>query len=211
MGFVNKQVIAMEIGEKRNKRIHPEKKGIRVFGVAESFKKNSTFSTLGGVVLRRDMLVDGVVLGRALVGGDDATKQIISMFMKLDRNDVNCIMINGLIISLYNVIAGEKILETTGIPVIGVTYQDSSGIEDRFFDKFDKIEANKRVEAYRKLGYREHITLKTGMTVYVRSWGISHAKVIHILNSFIIQGKIPEPLRIARLISRAARTFPVEE
>jgi hypothetical protein len=120
-------------------------------------------------------------------------------------------MINGLIISLYNVIAGEKILETTGIPVIGVTYQDSSGIEDRFFDKFDKIEANKRVEAYRKLGYREHITLKTGMTVYVRSWGISHAKVIHILNSFIIQGKIPEPLRIARLISRAARTFPVEE
>jgi len=201
----------MEFDEKHQKRIHPEKKGVRVFGIAESFKKNSTFSTLGGVVLRRDMLVDGVVLGRALIGGDDATKQIISMFWKLDRNDVNCIMINGLIISLYNVVAGDKILETTGIPVIGVTYQDSPGIEDRFFNNSVKSEADKRVEEYRKLGNREHITLKTGMTVYVRSWGISPAKTLHILNSFIIQGKIPEPLRIARLISRAARTFSVEE
>ena len=67
----------MEFDEKHQKRIHPEKKGVRVFGIAESFKRNSTFSTLGGVVLRRDMLVDGVVLGRALIGGDDATKQII--------------------------------------------------------------------------------------------------------------------------------------
>jgi len=201
----------MEFDEKRHKRIHPEKKGVRVFGIAESFKKNSTFSTLGGVVLRRDMQVDGVVLGRALVGGDDATKQIISMLRKLDRNDVNCIMINGLIISLYNVVSGEKILETTGIPVIGVTYQDSPGIENRFFDNFAKSEAEKRIEAYRKLGNRDQITLKTGMTVYVRSWGISPDKTLHILNSFIIQGKIPEPLRIARLISRAARIVSVEE
>jgi len=201
----------MEFDEKRHKRIHPEKKGVRVFGIAESFKKNSTFSTLGGVVLRRDMQVDGVVLGRALVGGDDATKQIISMLRKLDRNDVNCIMINGLIISLYNVVSGEKILETTGIPVIGVTYQYSPGIENRFFDNFAKSEAEKRIEAYRKLGNRDQITLKTGMTVYVRSWGISPDKTLHILNSFIIQGKIPEPLRIARLISRAARIVSVEE
>lgn len=201
-------MIAMELGEKHPKRIHPEKKGVRVFGVAESFTKNSTFSTLGGVVLRRDMLIDGVVLGRALVGGDDATKQIISMFKKLDRSDVNCIMINGLIISLYNVVAGEEILETTGIPVIGVTYKDSQGIEDRFFDRFARSEAIRRVEAYRKLGNRERITLKTGMAAYIRSWGMSSAKSLHILNSFIKQGKIPEPLRIARLVSRAARTFP---
>jgi uncharacterized protein len=201
----------MEFGEKRQKRIHLEKKGVRVFGVAESFKKNSTFSTLCGVVLRRDMQLDGVVLGKTLVGGNDATKQIISMFMKLDRNDVNCIMLNGLIISLYNVIDGEKILEATGIPVIGVTYQDSLGIEDRFFYNFSKSEATKRLEEYRKLGNRVHLTLKTGLTTYVRSWGINPTKTLQILNSFIIQGKIPEPLRIARLISRAARTFPVEE
>jgi uncharacterized protein len=193
------------------KRIHPEKKGVRVFGIAESFVKNSRFSTLGGVVLRRDMLVDGIVLGRTIVGGDDATTQIISMFKKLDRNDVNCIMINGLIISLYNVVAGEIILQATGIPVIGVTYHDSPGIEDRFFDNFDKSEADKRVEAYRKLGNREHISLKTGMTVYIRSWGIGPEQTVHILNSFIVQGKIPEPLRVARIVSRAARALVDKE
>lgn len=162
------------------------------------------------MVLRRDMIVDGVVLGKALIRGEDATQQIISMFRELDRNDINCIMINGLIISLYNVIDGEKILETTGIPVIGVTYKDSQGIEDTFLGIFPKIDAERRIEAYRKLGRREDISLKTGMTVYIRCWGISPAKTRHILNSFVIQGKIPEPLRIARLISRAARTFPCE-
>src|SRR5919106_4137312 len=195
------------LDDKRQKRIHPEKKGVRVFGIAESFVKNSRFSTLAGVVLRRDMLVDGVVLGRTLVGGDDATMQIISMFKTLDRNDVNCIMINGLIISLFNVVAGENILEATGIPVIGVTYHDSPGIEDRFFDKFDKSDADKRVETYRKLGSRAPISLKTGMTVYVRNWGIDLDQTVYILNSFIVQGKIPEPLRIAKIVSRAARAI----
>ncbi|HZD34379.1 MAG TPA: DUF99 family protein [Nitrososphaeraceae archaeon] len=201
----------MESTGRHHSRIHPEKRGVRVFGVAESFTKNSDYSTLCGVVLRRDMIVDGVVLGKALIGGDDATQQIILMFKELDRNDINCIMINGLIISLYNVIDGEKILETTGLPVIGVTYRESEGIEDSFFGLFPKPDAERRVEAYRKLGRREHITLKTGMTVYIRSWGINPAKTLHILNSFVIQGKIPEPLRIARLISRAARTFPYED
>src|SRR5688500_7925970 len=200
----------MESTENYHRRIHPEKKGIRVFGVAESFTKNSTFSTRGGVVLRRDMLIDGVVLGRTLVGGNNATNQIISMFKKLDRTDVNCIMLNGLIISIYDVVAGEKIHESTGIPVIGVTYQDSPGIEERFFDNFDSSEAIRRVEAYRKLGIRERATLKTGMRVYVRSWGISSTQRLQLLNSFIIQGKIPEPLRIARLVSRAARNHLYE-
>jgi uncharacterized protein len=195
----------MQLTDMYRKRIHPEKKGFRVLGIAESFTKNSTFSTLGGVVLRRDMLIDGVVLGRTSVGGDDATEQIISMFLRLDRSDVNCIMINGLIISLYNVIAGEVILNSTGIPIIGVTYKDSPGIEDRFFANFSDAEAIRRVEAYRKLGNRELMTLRNGMAVYVRSWGMSPAQSIHILNSFVLQGKIPEPLRIARLISRAAR------
>jgi uncharacterized protein len=198
----------MQLNGKHPKRIHPEKKGIRVLGIAESFTKNSTFSILGGVVLRRDMVVDGVVLGRASVRGDDATEQIISMVLRLNRNDVNCILINGLIISLYNVIAGEVILDSTGIPVIGVTYEDSAGIEDRFFANFDKTEAIRRVEAYRKLGNRESLILRTGKVVYIRRWGISFVQSLHILNGFVMQGKIPEPLRIARLISRATRDFP---
>lgn len=192
------------------KRVHPEKKGFRVLGIAESFTKNSSFSTLSGVVLRRDMIVDGIVIGKTLVGGNDATEQIISMFTKLDRSDINCIMINGLIISLYNVVGGEKILQTTGIPVIGVSYEESTGIENAFFKNFNDFEAARKAEAYRKLGNRESMVLKTGMSVFIRSWGISAAQSLHILNGFAIQGRIPEPLRIAKLISRAARNFSSE-
>lgn len=192
------------------KRVHPEKKGFRVLGIAESFTKNSSFSTLSGVVLRRDMIIDGIVIGKTLVGGNDATEQIISMFTKLDRSDINCIMINGLIISLYNVVGGEKILQTTGIPVIGVSYEESTGIENAFFKNFNDFEAARKAEAYRKLGNRESMVLRTGMSVFIRSWGISAAQSLHILNGFAIQGRIPEPLRIAKLISRAARNFSSE-
>jgi endonuclease V-like protein UPF0215 family len=192
------------------KRVHPEKKGFRVLGIAESFTKNSSFSTLSGVVLRRDMIIDGIVIGKTLVGGNDATEQIISMFTKLDRSDINCIMINGLIISLYNVVGGEKILQTTGIPVIGVSYEESTGIENAFFKNFNDFEAARKAEAYRKLGNRESMVLKTGMSLFIRSWGISAAQSLHILNGFAIQGRIPEPLRIAKLISRAARNFSSE-
>ncbi|MGB8085680.1 MAG: hypothetical protein WCF07_05270, partial [Nitrososphaeraceae archaeon] len=40
------------IRRKASQKNSSRKKGVRVFGVAESFTKNSTFSTLGGVVLR---------------------------------------------------------------------------------------------------------------------------------------------------------------
>src|SRR5712692_465654 len=85
-------------------RIHADKKGIRALGVAESFRKNDTFSTLAGVVMRSDLIVDGFVFGRTTVGGDDSTLQIARMFSRLDRADVNLIILQGCVISLYNIV-----------------------------------------------------------------------------------------------------------
>jgi endonuclease V-like protein UPF0215 family len=98
------------------RHFHPEKRGIRIFGIAESFKKSNSTSTLGGVVMRRDLIVDGIVFGSATLKGDDSTKNIHGMFRSLQRDDINCIMLDGLIISLYNIIDGEKLNYITGLP-----------------------------------------------------------------------------------------------
>ena len=110
-------------------RFHAEKKGIRVFGIAESFKKTSACSTLAGIVMRRDLIIDGMVFGNVTIEGNDSTQNILSMYRSLKRNDINCIMLDGLIISMYNIIDGEELRENTDVPVIAITFKDSEGLE----------------------------------------------------------------------------------
>ena len=70
-------------------RVRTEKGGIRVLGIAESFKKTSTCSTLAGIVMRRDLIIDGIVFGNAPMEGNDSTQNILSMYRSLKRNDIN--------------------------------------------------------------------------------------------------------------------------
>ncbi len=84
--------------------LHLGKKAIRALGVAESFRPTASKSTLAGVVVRTDLVVDGFVFGAATVGGEDATRAVLGMYRKLKRGDVNLIMFAGCIISRYNII-----------------------------------------------------------------------------------------------------------
>ncbi|MRN62297.1 MAG: DUF99 family protein, partial [Nitrosopumilales archaeon] len=59
-------------------RFHVEKKGIRVFGIAESFKKSCATSTLAGIVMRRDLIIDGMVFGTVTIRGNDSTQNILT-------------------------------------------------------------------------------------------------------------------------------------
>ena len=184
------------------RHFHPEKKGIRIFGVAESFKKSNSTSTLGGVVMRRDLIVDGIVFGNATLKGNDSTKNIHCMFTSLERDDINCIMLDGLIISMYNIIDGEQLNNITGLPVIAITFEDSRGLEEHIRRHFlEKSEM--KLKQYHKLGTRDQVRLKTDKLLYIRYWGLSLKGALNTLNAFTIQGSIPEPIRVAKLLARA--------
>jgi uncharacterized protein len=183
-------------------RFHPEKKGIRVFGIAESFKKfNTKKSTLAGVVMRRDLIIDGMIFGNATLKGNDSTENILSMFKSLKRDDVNCIMLDGLIISMYNIVDGELIQNKTGLPVIAITFEDSKGLEDSIRYHFPD-DSKLKLEQYDKLGKRDQVILKTGKHLFIRYWGLTLKRAMTILNSFTLQGSIPEPIRVAKLAAR---------
>ena len=185
-----------------NHRFHPEKKGIRVFGVAESFRPPRIKSTIAGVVMRRDLIIDGIVFGSATLKGNDSTENILNMFKSLKRDDLNCIILGGLIISMYNIIDGKLIQDETGLPVIGITFEDSKGIEANIRYHFpDNYEL--KLEQYAKLGKRDQVTLKTGNNLFVRCWGLTLKRAIAILDYFTLQGSIPEPIRVAKLVARS--------
>lgn len=186
-----------------HRRVHAEKKGVRVFAVAESFKKGARKSVLAGIVMRRDLVVDGVAFGTATIGGDDATESIVSMHRSLLRDDVNCIILDGLVISMYNIIDGGRVSEKTGLPVIAVTFEDSPGLEGAIKRHFAGNWQDKLAQ-YEKLGTRERVMLKTGKHLYIRCWEINTKRAVSVLNAFTLQGAIPEPVKVAKLAARSA-------
>lgn len=183
------------------RKLHLEKKGLRGLAIAESFTQNSKKSILAGVVMRRDFVIDGFVVGNATIAGDDATETILSMFEKLNRPDISYLLISGIIISLYNIIDLKKISEKLDIPVIGVTYQESKGIEEAIKHHFpDSYES--KLKEYSELKDREKITLRTSYDVYIRKEGCTILDVQQLLDDLTLQGSFPEPLRVAQLLAK---------
>jgi len=184
------------------RHLHIEKKAIRALGIAESFKKSEKQSVLAGVVMRSDMVIDGVAYASATVRGDDATDAVIELYTSLDRTDINFVMLGGLIISMYNIISIERLYERLKIPIIGVTFEESEGLDAHIKRQFPNTWKSK-IEAYHELRSREEIKLKTGYRVFVRAEGINVKNAKLAINKFLLQGSIPEPIRVARLIARA--------
>jgi uncharacterized protein len=182
-------------------RLHLNKPGIRALGVAESFRLGQKRSVLAGVVMRSDFVIDGVALGRTSVGGDDATTSISSLFRKLCRNDINLILVSGAILSLYNIIDVDLLSKKTRLPVVCLTYKETAGIEGSIMRHFPEG-AEKKLEAYRRLGSRVGVKLHTGQRVYVRTSGMEPSSVRPVLDLFTLQGSVPEPVRVAKLLAR---------
>jgi endonuclease V-like protein UPF0215 family len=183
-------------------RIHADKKGLRALGIAESFKKGEgERAVLAGVVMRGDLQIDGFALSTITVGGLDGTEGVLEIFKKLDRTDINVVLLNGCVISLFNLVDIFKIFDEIGIPIICVTYEESKGLE-KYFEEFEDCE--KRMEIYKKLGERTPVELHTGHEVLVRSVGIDEERDVKaLLDRFTLQGAIPEPLKVARLLARS--------
>ncbi len=181
--------------------LHIEKKGLRGLAIAESFREEDKISKLAGVVMRRDFIIDGFVFGHTTIEGNDATESILQMYKKLHRDDISFLIISGLIISMYNIVDIKKIWSALKIPIIGVTYEESKGIEAAIKHHFpDSYES--KIDEYNKLGTRTKISLHTGHDLYVRIEGCTIGEVKNLLNAFTIQGAIPEPLRVAHMLAR---------
>jgi len=184
------------------------KSGIRVLGIAESFVQGARKSVLAGVVMRRDLVIDGAAFGFSTIGGMDATEGMIDIYHLLQRKDINYIMISGCVISWFNIADPGRLYSETGIPVIGVTYEDSEGLADDIRHHFPGDE--KRLAAYEKLGTRKLHLLKTGYDLYLRSWGVDFKTASAVCDSFTKEGRIPEPVRVAGIVARAAMRSTVQ-
>jgi len=181
--------------------MHIPKKGLRALGIAESYTGRSV-SKLAGVVMRKDLRIDGFAFSTVTVGGMDATASVLQMVLDLERSDINVIMLSGCVIAWFNIINPAQIVHRTGIPLICVTYEESKGLFEAIRHHFP--DDTERISAYENLGERVPVELHTHQTIFIRAWGLDQQDAAQLCNDFTLEGKIPEPLRVARLCARHA-------
>jgi uncharacterized protein len=175
------------------------KKGTRALGLAESYSGRER-SVLCGVSMRKDRNIDGIRFSPVSVGGLDATGSVVTLVRDFRRSDINVLMLGGCVLAWFNIVDLDAVAGATGIPVICVTYEDSEGLLPDLMHHFPGDEH--RLSLYRRLGDRTPVRLKTGKTIFIRPFGIPAREAGILCDQFTDDGRVPEPIRVARLTAR---------
>jgi endonuclease V-like protein UPF0215 family len=177
------------------------KRGTRALGVAESTRASE--SHFAGAVVRASRAVDGFVFGACTVGSDDATDAVCGMVDRLDREDVQYLLLAGIAPAWFNLFDLHEIAAHTDLPTISVSFESSPGLEAAIRDAFDDpAVVEDRLATYRALPDRREVAVNDE-TVYVRAAGIDREDAADVVRAYTPEGGRPEPLRVARLAARA--------
>ena len=179
-----------------------QKPGIRLLGIAESSTIEKGHAILGGIVIRADLIIDGVIWEPITLGGMDGTDAILRMLDRIAREDISGIIVHGAVIARYNMIDLPSLYKKTGLPVISITKEAHQDLAPLLASKFPE-DWQKRLEIVRRNGEMKSLDLATGTKVYIQAFGADWKNVEEVINRFSRVGGMPEPIRIARLFARA--------
>ncbi|ABL88355.1 protein of unknown function DUF99 [Pyrobaculum islandicum DSM 4184] len=181
-------------------------KNFKVVAIAESFSLEDGYSIYAGVLARRDGVVEEVAFDIATLGGTDGTESVSRILKAVLRPDVGLVMLDGCVVSFYNWIDGEELWKRFRKPVACYVFEEPEGrVEEAVRKLFTDWE--KRVEAYRRLGPPVPYYMRSGYKIYVRAWGIDPIDAGRAAELCTKFGKMPEPLRIAKIVASGARQF----
>jgi hypothetical protein len=187
------------------------KSGARALGVAESYTGTDADSrprrsVLAGALVRADRVVDGLVFGSCTVGGTDASDAIETLFSELDRADVRYLLVSGVAPAWFNLVDLSAVAAAADRPVVSVSFESSEGLEPALCEQFSGDALDRRLSVYRSLPPRAAVGVNDE-TVYVRAVGLDAESAADVVRAYTPTGGRPEPLRVARVAARAARSW----
>lgn len=179
------------------------KSGVRILGIAESYQ--TEMSTLCGAVTTTGGILDGCEFTECTVGGTDVTDSILSLWSAIDRPDIQAVLLSGVALAWYNIVELHRVNSSIPVPVIAITYEESEGLREAIETEFDETDALVRLQAYETLPQRREISVN-GKSLYVRSPG-DVKDIVEIIRAVTPAGGRPEPVRVARILARAADQY----
>ncbi|AFA40363.1 hypothetical protein Pogu_2336 [Pyrobaculum oguniense TE7] len=181
-------------------------KNFKVVAIAESFRFEDGFSVYAGVRATRDAVVEDAAFAVAKIGGKDGTGAAENIIAMLMRPDVSILMLDGCIVSFYNWIDGEALYAKFQKPVACYVFEEPEGRVEEAVKKLFP-DWPERLRAIERLGSPIPYYTKAGYKIYVRSWGIDPVYAGKAAELAMKLGKMPEPLRVARIMAAGARAL----
>ncbi|MHA1143990.1 MAG: endonuclease dU [Candidatus Helarchaeota archaeon] len=186
------------------------KKEIKILGIDDApFKLKSSGRThVFGVVYRGASFLEGVIHTTVEIDGIDSTDQIVEMILSSPHHQqLKLIMIDGLTVGGFNVIDVNDLFKRVNRPVIVIIEHHPN------FNSIKKAlrhfsDGNERWQLIQKLvSLHELQIIKDLNPIYFQPIGISVNDAILAIKSCTVNGRIPEPLRVAHLIASSFKTL----
>ncbi|MBI2040862.1 MAG: DUF99 family protein [DPANN group archaeon] len=185
------------------------KKEIRILGIDDApFNRNTDENVLVvGVVLRGADYMDVVLSSSVEVDGIDATQKIIKLVNDSRTKDqLRCIMLDGIALAGFNVVNINALHKATGLPVIVFIKDrpDFTAIKKALVHLDDGDDRMKLIEAAGKIQECEIENKAVGRKgiVYFQVAGTDAETACNILELTCRHGLVPEPLRVAHMVAQ---------
>ena len=160
------------------------KPGTRAVGVAESYTgTEGAESTLAAAVVRRDRVVDDLVVGRCTVGGTDATDAVVALLDRLDRPDARYVLLAGVAPAWFNVLDLSAVHDAADRPVLSISFEPSPGLDSALRREFDGDTLHRRLAVYERQPPRRSVEVNDERA-FVRSVGCDDGTASRIVRAF---------------------------
>jgi hypothetical protein len=165
-----------------------------------SFQKGITEKALLIAILFSELKIDGVKACTVTVDGIDATEKLVAL---LKNWDFDALLLCGVSFAGFNVIDTETVSKRLNVPVIIVcrTKPDNQSVKRALQRHFEDWEV--RWVAFESLGKVHRLTTLAGKSpIYVEIVRADFEWVSKLLKALTVCSRVPEPVRVARLIAR---------
>ncbi len=184
------------------------KKGIKIIGLAcASFNREKDKNVpIIGAIYRGSLLLEGVLKSQVTVDGDDATDNIADMILQSSHHQqLKLIMTRGVTIAGFNYIDLEQLHKKTDLPIISVVDREPN--MEKISKALRKLpDGEKKLAVIKRNGLPQaYISAENNEPIYAQFISIKHEAISQLLKDVTLVGRIPEPIRVARLIAIAEK------
>lgn len=169
----------------------------RVIGIDDSpfVKRQDTSALVVGTIFRGGHFMDGLVSTRITVDGRDATEKLATMINCCKfKPQLRAIFLNGIAVGGFNVINVNVLSTITRLPII-VVVRNAPNYE-KIFSALEKLHMDEQLAIIKSLPP----PVPMGK-IYVQCVNITEEDARCLLTITCTHSFIPEPLRLAHIIS----------
>lgn len=157
---------------------------------------------LVGVIVRLPSYVEGAMVTDCEIDGTDATQQVVDSILRSRlREQLRLVMLDGIACGGFNIYDLERVNADTGVPVVSVTRSAPS--LDEMGDALRKHFKDWRERLQLVTKYMPRQVTGSGFTLYSKAVGLEEEDELELLESSIVRGNYPEPLRLAHIFAGA--------